>query len=160
VFEVAYAAGLRRKLGLLTAEADDLALGQDLLERMAEQGADFSLTFRGVVAAATGDDVVRKQFVDPAAFDEWAAKWRVRLVSEGGDMAAREKLMRSANPAFIPRNHRIEEVIVAAVTKGDYGPFERLLAVLSRPYDDQPENATYAAAPKPEEVVQATFCGT
>jgi serine/tyrosine/threonine adenylyltransferase len=160
VFEVAYAAGLRRKLGLLTAEADDLALGQNLLERMAEQGADFTLVFRGLVAAATGDDAVRAQFTDPSAFDEWAATWRARLVAEGGDPVARAALMRSANPAFIPRNHRIEEVIVAAVNKGDYAPFERLLAVLSKPYDDQPEHVAYADAPKPEEVVQATFCGT
>jgi serine/tyrosine/threonine adenylyltransferase len=160
VFEAAYGAGLRRKLGLLTAEADDLALGQDLLERMAEQGADFSLTFRGLVAAVAGDDAIRGQFTDPTAFDGWAVKWRARLAVEGGDPAARVALMRSANPAFIPRNHRIEEVIVAAVTKGNYAPFERLLAVLSKPYDDQPENAAYAAAPKPEEVVQATFCGT
>jgi serine/tyrosine/threonine adenylyltransferase len=159
-FEVAYAAGLRRKLGLLTAEPDDLALGQDLLERMAEQGADFTIVFRGLVAAASGDNAVRRQFTDPAVFDEWAAKWRARLASEGGDPVARTALMRSANPAFIPRNHRIEEVIVAAVTKGDYAPFERLLAVLSRPYDDQSDNAAYADAPKPDEVVQATFCGT
>jgi serine/tyrosine/threonine adenylyltransferase len=157
VFEAAYAAGLRRKLGLMTAETDDLVLGQDLLQRMAEQGADFTIVFRGLCAAATGDDAVRHQFTDPTAFDEWAASWRGRLASEGGDPAA---LMRSANPAFIPRNHRIEEVIVAAVTKSDFAPFERLLAVLAKPYDDQPENAAFADAPKPEEVMQATFCGT
>jgi serine/tyrosine/threonine adenylyltransferase len=160
-FEAAYAAGLRRKLGLARAEAEDLALGQDLLQRMAEQGADFTLTFRGLCdATGPGDAAVRGQFTDPEVFDTWAATWRQRLASEGGDPADRQALMRWANPAFIPRNHRIEEVITAAVTTGDYSPFERLLSVLSRPYDDQPENAAYAAAPKPDEVVQATFCGT
>ena len=163
VFEAAYVAGLRRKLGLMrddADDADDLALGQDLLQRMAEQSADFTLVFRGLCAATSGEADMRAQFADPNVFDEWAAKWRQRLATDGGDPVARQAMMRSANPAFIPRNHRIEEVIAAAVTTGDYAPFERLLAVLSRPYDDQPENAAYAAAPKPEEVVQATFCGT
>jgi serine/tyrosine/threonine adenylyltransferase len=160
VFEAAYAAGLRRKLGLMQSEPDDLQLGQDLLQRMAEQGADFTIVFRGLSAAAGGSNTVRDQFADPAAFDEWAVTWRARLASEGGDPVARQVLMRSVNPAFIPRNHRIEEVIVAAVSRSDFAPFERLMAVLATPYDDQPDNAAYADAPKPDEVVQATFCGT
>jgi serine/tyrosine/threonine adenylyltransferase len=160
VFEAAYVAGLRRKLGLMQSEPDDLQLGQDLLQRMAEQGADFTIVFRGLSAAAGGSNTVRDQFADPAVFDEWAVIWRARLVSEGGDPVARQVLMRSVNPAFIPRNHRIEEVIVAAVSRSDFAPFERLMAVLATPYDDQPDNAAYADAPKPNEVVQATFCGT
>jgi serine/tyrosine/threonine adenylyltransferase len=160
VFEAAYVAGLRRRLGLLTAAPDDLALGQDLLERMAGNGADFTITFRGLCSALTGDHAVRAQFADPASFDEWAVNWRARLAVEEGDATQRAATMRLANPAFIPRNHRIEEVIVAAVTKGDFAPFERLIAVLAKPYDDQPEFAAYTAAPQPDEVVQATFCGT
>jgi uncharacterized protein YdiU (UPF0061 family) len=68
--------------------------------------------------------------------------------------------MRLANPAFIPRNHRVEEMIQAAVQRSDFQPFERLLAVLARPYDDQPEHAELSEPPLPEERVQATFCGT
>ena len=67
--------------------------------------------------------------------------------------------MRAANPAFIPRNHLVEEVIQAGL-KGDFAPFERLMAVLSKPYDDQPDAARYGEPPKPEEVVHQTFCGT
>jgi uncharacterized protein YdiU (UPF0061 family) len=68
--------------------------------------------------------------------------------------------MRQANPAFIPRNHRVEQVIEAAVRLRDFGPFERLADVLSRPYDDQPEHAELAAAPDPDQGVYRTFCGT
>ena len=68
--------------------------------------------------------------------------------------------MRGANPAFIPRNHLVEEVIAAAVNEADFAPFETLLAVTARPYDDQPEHARYAAPPKPEQIVHQTFCGT
>jgi uncharacterized protein YdiU (UPF0061 family) len=67
--------------------------------------------------------------------------------------------MRLANPAFIPRNHRVEEAIVAA-TGGDLRPFETLLRVLARPYDEQPEDRQLAEPPRPEERVEQTFCGT
>jgi uncharacterized protein YdiU (UPF0061 family) len=67
--------------------------------------------------------------------------------------------MRQANPVFIPRNHRIQEVITAAYD-GDFEPFHRLHAVLGEPYREQPLNAAYESPPRPEEEVQATFCGT
>ena len=67
--------------------------------------------------------------------------------------------MRSANPAFIPRNHRIEEMIAAA-TSGDFGPFHRLVRVLARPYDDQPSDAELAAPPGADQWSYRTFCGT
>ena len=68
--------------------------------------------------------------------------------------------MRRTNPRYIPRNHRVEAAIDAAVERADLAPFERLLAVLAAPFDEQPENASYAAAPRPDEVVHQTFCGT
>jgi serine/tyrosine/threonine adenylyltransferase len=162
-FMAAYTAGFRRKLGLFTAGDDDLALGQDLLARMAKGGADFTLTFRHLCAASKGEDdrdAVRRQFSDPALFDEWAVGWRERMEAEGSDPALRLGYMRAANPAFVPRNHLVEEVIQAALQRRDFKPFEQLLGVLAKPFDDQPEHARYALPPEPEQVVQQTFCGT
>ncbi len=68
--------------------------------------------------------------------------------------------MRAVNPAFIPRNHRVEAVIEAAVNRDDYAPFEELLTVLSKPYEDQPAYAAYAEPPQPDQRVLQTFCGT
>ena len=68
--------------------------------------------------------------------------------------------MRQANPAFIPRNHRVEEVIRAAEDDNDMAPFEKLLRVLARPYDEQLGSERYATPPQPGEVVEQTFCGT
>ena len=68
--------------------------------------------------------------------------------------------MRSVNPAFIPRNHRVEAVIEAAIRRNDFAPFEELLTVLSRPYDDQPPLNFYADPPEPHQQVLQTFCGT
>ncbi len=74
--------------------------------------------------------------------------------------AERQAAMRAVNPAFIPRNHRVEAVIAAAVNNDDYAPFEELLTVLSKPYEDQPAFAAYAEPPLPEQRVLQTFCGT
>ena len=162
-FETAYAAGLGRKIGLVERRSDDLSLAQDLLERMASNGADFTLTFRRLCDAAANSDAdvaVRSLFADAHAFDDWAARWRQRIAEEGGDASERQVAMRAANPAFIPRNHLVEEAISAAVSKGDFSLFETLLDVLARPYEDQPTFGRYAEPPRPEQVVHQTFCGT
>jgi protein adenylyltransferase len=160
-FSGAYQAGLRRKIGLFTERDGDEALVQDLLDAMAKNQADFTLTFRRLSDAA-GDpagDKVREQFTDPAAYDEWAARWRQRTADEPQSTAERQAAMRTVNPAFIPRNHRVEAVIQAAVNN-DYAPFEELLTVLSKPFDDRPAYAAYADPPLPEQRVLQTFCGT
>ena len=162
-FESAYTVGLGRKIGLMERRPDDLSLAQDLLERMARNGADFTLTFRRLCDAAANSDAdvaVRSLFADAHAFDDWAARWRQRLAEEGGEASDRQAAMRTANPAFIPRNHLVEEAIFAAVSKVDFSPFENLLTVLSRPYEDQPTLGRYAEPPRPEQVVHQTFCGT
>ena len=105
--------GLRRKLGLFQEEEGDIALAQDLLDRMARNGADFALTFRRLADAQAGNSGhagVRRLFSDPTPFDEWASRWRKRLAREGGITSEqRSAAMRAANPAFIPRNHLVEE---------------------------------------------------
>jgi uncharacterized protein YdiU (UPF0061 family) len=161
--EAAYEEGLRRKLGLFTGREGDAALARDLLKAMAENRADFTLTFRRLSDAAAdpaGDEAVRRLFADPSAYDGWAARWRERLGQESPDGATRRAAMCAVNPAFIPRNHRVEAVIEAAVERSDFAPFDELLTVLSKPYEDQPAFARYADPPAPHERVCQTFCGT
>jgi uncharacterized protein YdiU (UPF0061 family) len=155
LYEAEWLARFGAKIGLAAPTAADLPLIERLLGIMAEAGADFTNTFRGLIGAAAGDGAARAGFADPAAFDAWAGDWRARIAAEA-DPAA---VMRAANPAFIPRNHRIEQAIAAAVA-GDLAPFRRLSAVLARPFDDQPGAADLRLPPAPDEVVQATFCGT
>src|SRR6266536_3433955 len=161
-FTAAYQAGLRQKIGLFTARDGDEALVQDLLDAMAKNQADFTLIFRRLsdVARDPGDsEPVRELFIDPTAFDPWMARWRERIAKEPQSASERQSAMRNVNPAFIPRNHRVEAVIQAAVGD-DFAPFEELLTVLSKPYDDQPEFAAYADPPEPDQRVHQTFCGT
>ena len=94
------------------------------------------------------------------SFDDWAVRWRHRLAEEGIEVNARRVAMRAANPAFIPRNHQVEEAISAAVNVGYFQPFESLLTVLSMPYEDQPAFGRYVDPPRPDQVVHQTFCGT
>jgi serine/tyrosine/threonine adenylyltransferase len=162
-FEAAYAAGLYRKLGVLRPRADDLALAQDLLERMTRNAADFTLTFRTLCDAAGSPDAdaeLRGLFKDPDDYDEWTARWRDRLAGDAGDAGERRAVMRSANPALIPRNHRVEEAIAAAVQSGDFGPFESLTRALGNPFEDRSEFRHFAQPPRPDQIVHRTFCGT
>jgi len=162
-FSATYQAGLRAKIGLFTQRDGDEALVQDLLDAMAKNQADFTLTFRHLADAARGadgDENARAQFTDPAVFTEWAARWRQRLAGEPQSPTERYAAMRAVNPAFIPRNHRVEAVIQAAVNDDNYAPFEELLTVLTKPFEDQPEYAGYADPPQPEQRVTRTFCGT
>lgn len=164
-FRHAYVAGLGRKIGLLEQRPGDGALAEDLLRRMAEGGADYTLTFRRLADAAANADAaadasVRSLFADPAAYDSWAIGWRQRMIAEGGPSPARQAAMRAINPLYIPRNHLVEAAIRAAVERDDLGPFETLLEVTSRPFEEQAGRAPYALPPRPEEVVTETFCGT
>jgi uncharacterized protein YdiU (UPF0061 family) len=160
-FSAAYQAGLRKKVGLFTERDGDEALIQDLLDAMAKNQADFTLTFRKLGDAAVDDGAdVRAQFMEPAAFDEWAGRWRARIALEQQGPAERQAAMHAVNPLFIPRNHRVEAVIQAAVNDDDYAPFEELVKVLTKPFEDQPDYAAYADPPLPDQRVLQTFCGT
>jgi len=171
VFEAAHLAVLRAKLGLGAREheddkEDDRAMAEDLLERLASNKVDYTLFFRRLCASAEdpgADAQTAALFANEGAFFDWAERWRERLSRENVEPNARAAAMRRVNPAFIPRNHRVEEIIRAAVAHGDYAPFEALLDVVTRPYDDRadrPELARFAEPPKPEERVLETFCGT
>lgn len=161
-FEAAYLKVLRSKLGLAQNEAGDRELALDLLERMAASEVDYTILFRRLCDAAESakaDSAVAELFDNAGAYHEWAERWRSRLALESTSPSERAGAMRSVNPAFIPRNHRIAEVIEAAIG-GDLSLFERLTTVLERPFEEQPEAADLALPPRKEERVRATFCGT
>ena len=139
-----------RKIGLADATSEDEPMIVSLLDTMAASRADFTNTFR-----ALSDGKPRDEFLDPTAFDAWEKDWRERLEQE----QAPDDVMRAANPVYIPRNHRVEQMIAAAVA-GDMAPFHRLCEVLAEPYRSRSNAADLAHPPEPSEAVQQTFCGT
>jgi uncharacterized protein YdiU (UPF0061 family) len=162
-FRAVYHDGLVRKIGLSSGDGQNLALAQDLLSRMAENEVDFTLGFRRLCDASLGpeaDASLRALFREPGAYDEWAVRWRAGLAEEPSLREARAAAMRRENPAFIPRNHLVEQAIAAAVERRDFGPFEALLDAVTRPFDERSELVRFCTPPKPEERVTRTFCGT
>lgn len=166
-FRAAQLAGLRRKLGFATEQPSDAALAEDLLNRMAANRADFTLTFRRLCDAAAGPDgdgPVRQLFADPGAYDEWAIGWRKRLELEPEFEPGRRAAMLNANPLVIPRNHLVEEALNAAMWQQNFAPFERLLAAVTHPYDVisdlGPDWERFVSPAQPAEQVLQTFCGT
>jgi uncharacterized protein YdiU (UPF0061 family) len=103
---------------------------------------------------------VRTLFADPGAYDAWAKRWRRRLEQEPAEPQERAALMRRSNPAFIPRNHLVEAVIHAAITREDFQPFEELLDVVMHPFEDRLDQERFTRPALPEECVSQTFCGT
>ncbi|WP_456316859.1 protein adenylyltransferase SelO [Teichococcus globiformis] len=155
-FEAAYHTGLRRKIGLATAQEGDMALIQDLLGRMAAERADFTLTFRRLGTEAGP----RTLFRDPSAFDGWAESWRARLAREGVTPDQRRDALNAVNPAFIPRNHKVEAAIAAAVEREDFAPFHEMVDLLATPFTDKPGFNSHAEPAPPGEEIRQTFCGT
>jgi uncharacterized protein YdiU (UPF0061 family) len=164
-FEACWIAGLRRKIGLVTSEEGDSACVGELLDLMQRTGADYTLTFRrlcdaaaATTAAATAEAILGAS--PPIELAQWIGGWRSRLERDPQAPGDRARAMRSVNPAYIPRNHRVEAVLAAATEREDFGPFEEMLQVLSRPYEQQPGRESYLAPPLPSERVLQTFCGT
>jgi uncharacterized protein YdiU (UPF0061 family) len=150
LFPQAMLARMRAKLGLESEREDDNALVDGLLKCMAQDHADFAIAFRRLAQFSTAEDAdnhaVRDLFIDREAFDAWATLYRARLRAENSDDARRALAMNRVNPKFILRNHLAQEAIHGS-QNGDDGEVQRLLKVLSRPYDEQPEHAAYADFP-------------
>ena len=171
LYDTALRRGQRAKLGIAgapPADAQDAAaLADDWLALLHAQRVDFTLAWRRLADAAAGDaSALRALFTDPAPLEAWLARWVARCARDdavgGPGPAARAAAMRRVNPWIIPRNHRVEEALAAASSGDDLAPFERLLAAVRRPFDDEaPEFARYAE-PAPAEVTACyqTFCGT
>lgn len=148
--------GMRAKLGIYNEEKEDEALVDELLRMMQKNGADYTNTFRALTFDTNEDT---KLFGTPE-FAQWKKKWQERLSRQQESKASSHDLMRNSNPAVIPRNHRVEEALDAAVAQGDYSVMERLLNALSRPYSHTPEQDEYTKLPDQENSSYRTFCGT
>jgi uncharacterized protein YdiU (UPF0061 family) len=151
-FKHHWLAGMRKKIGLFTETSEDTALIQSLLEWMQQSKADFTNTFRALSSESSAS-------VSPeTAFQDWHQRWQMRLSQQSQSVSEVANLMHQNNPAFIPRNHKVEEALDAASEHGDLSVMQRLLTVLSKPYDHAQELPEYSQ-PSSSEMYQ-TYCGT
>jgi len=158
-FQAAYGARFGAKIGLAALGEPEAGLMQDLLAMMATDAVDFTQAFtaltRGLAAADFGS--FRALFGHAQEIDVWLEQWRARVGKEPAETAIAR--MRGANPVVIPRNHRVEAALEAAIA-GDIGVFENLLSAIATPFTEARDLADYETPPQPEEIVTATYCGT
>ncbi|MFE8697449.1 YdiU family protein [Cytobacillus sp. FJAT-53684] len=156
LYQSNWLAGMRAKLGIFNEEEQDEALIKDLLEIMEKNQADFTNTFRAITFGRYEETGIN----GTNEFDQWVRQWQARLERQQESKEATKQLMKNSNPAVIPRNHRVEEALDAAVNEGDYSVMERLLDVLSNPYDHSEKQMEYCTPPAPSDRPYRTFCGT
>lgn len=148
--------GMRAKLGIFNREEQDESLINDILHMMKEYREDYTNTFR----ALTLERHEESSFFTKEKFTKWYDQWQSRLKRQKESKEFSVRLMKNSNPAVIPRNHRVEEALDAAVQQGDYRVMEKLLNVLSTPYEYSPEQKDYCTPPPPSNQPYRTFCGT
>ncbi|WP_339187661.1 YdiU family protein [Paenibacillus sp. FSL P2-0121] len=148
--------GMRAKLGIFNEELEDVALIDTLLELMQKYRADYTNTFRSLTLGVTED----ADLFGTPEFKQWNELWQARLSRQQESQSSSQKLMHSSNPAIIPRNHRVEEALEAAVEREDYDVMERLLQALTNPYAYSSEQEEYSALPEESACPYRTFCGT
>jgi serine/tyrosine/threonine adenylyltransferase len=155
LFHQNWYAGMRAKLGLFHEEESDETLINDLLSLMHKYEADFTNTFR----ALTIEKIEDTNLYEKQEFTEWYGYWQARRERQEESNESSRELMRNSNPVVIPRNHKVEEALEAAVEREDYSVLENLLNVLANPYDDTDEQAEYCK-PALSSLPYRTYCGT
>lgn len=159
LFEERHTAKMLEKLGVFDGQqSEDRELIQKWLRYLEAESLDYTLSFREL-AGLVDQDAGAGSFARTETFQDFHQHWQTRLQTQGLEAGTIRERMNQVNPAFIPRNHKIEEVI-AAGRQGDFSPFHDMNQVLRSPFQEQQAFSSYHSAPRPEEVVQATFCGT
>ncbi|HZK24456.1 MAG TPA: YdiU family protein [Oscillospiraceae bacterium] len=155
IYDHLYLAGMREKLGIFNEEEQDQALIDSLLGLMQKHSADYTNTFRALTINAT-----EMEMFAAAEFTTWSQQWQARLARQQENASSVRQLMQASNPAVIPRNHRVEEALSAAVEDEDCAVCKRLVSVLDKPYAYTAEQDEYADPPPPSACPYRTFCGT
>ena len=162
LFLAHYQSFLAEKLGFRDVHAEVNELSLKLLQLMAQENADYTLTFRALtdyLAPADRQPILQTVHKLSAAFTPWIQDWQALLAHHKTDHTQARQLMAEKNPVFIPRNH-IVEIAIQQAMQGDYAFFNRMADVLNTPFTYREEHREFAIAPTPEQEVRQTFCGT
>ncbi|MDR4945699.1 protein adenylyltransferase SelO [Neobacillus cucumis] len=156
LYQSNWLAGMRAKLGIFNVEEQDESLFEELLNSMEKYQSDYTNSFRSLTLEKYEDN----NLFGSSEFTQWKERWQERLGRQKETREQSMQLMRNSNPTVIPRNHRVEEALEAAVTHGDYSVINKLLQVLSNPYAHSTEQEEYCKLPEPSTRPYQTFCGT
>jgi uncharacterized protein YdiU (UPF0061 family) len=148
--------GMRAKLGIFNEEDEDETLVNELLDLMYRYHEDFTNTFRLLTLEKYEETIMG----GTNEFSNWLERYKSRLSRQQENSEESKELMKNSNPSIIPRNHRVEEALNAAVNNGDYSVMERLMEVLSKPYAYTDDQLEYTKLPKEKNTCYKTYCGT
>ena len=150
IFVDEYAAVMRKKLGLEKEDTQDQKLVNNLLNLMTDDKVDHTIFFRRLCDFDSFDtsnnNAIRDIFIQRDVFDLWASSYQERLLKEDNSNEQRAIKMKKANPKYILRNY-MAEVAIQKAEKKDYSEIDRLFKLLQNPFDEQPENESYAGYP-------------
>jgi uncharacterized protein YdiU (UPF0061 family) len=153
--------GARAKIGLTTEDDGDNDLFTELLTTMEQTGVDYTLVFRRLSLAALGDDAsILSLFNHATGIKSWTRRWHTRLKNEPLSQDERARKMNLINPIYIPRNHKVEEALTAAVEQEDMALFYALLELLKQPFEEVAGNEAFVSPAPPNTIPYKTFCGT
>ena len=159
LFERLLTSKIRKKLGILDKEQPgDKDLVHKWLRYLEGQKLDFTLSFRNLTGLINEDEI-DQYFEKNQLFQDFYQPWKKRIQDQEAVPGEIVEQMNRVNPVFIPRNHKIEQVIASAL-ENDFSLFHEMYEALKTPYEEQERFSAYKSAPTSEQVVQATFCGT
>ena len=140
---------MKKKLGLITDEADDVILIQELLDTMEKNNLDYTNTFRDLMNDKINNETLKN----------FHAKWKIRIDKQNRSHEEVLTLMRNVNPVVIPRNHKVEESLKEA-HKGNLVSLNNLLNALKDPYTERSDLTLYQQPAPETDKKYKTFCGT
>ena len=155
--------GMYKKIGLLENGPDDFSLLEELLRLMKENESDYTLTFRYLSKILDNDNDnsdFTNQFKNDNRIVSWITQWKERVKRQKKSLETIKDSMLKVNPAYIPRNHRIEQAIYEATKDNNFSEMETLILLLKNPYTDQKNNIKYMNPPNQRKNDYQTFCGT
>lgn len=168
-YHYSYLKGMRAKLGIMNEEPEDEVLIQELLGMMQKYRTDYTNTFRALTydkplnsanSCKSQTNQVDSTLFQSLEFESWYKRWQERLDRQQESKISSDQTMKKSNPVVIPRNHRVEEALEAAVKHGDLSVMKKLLNVLLTPFQYTPQQDEYIAPPMQSAKPYRTFCGT
>ena len=141
---------IHQKLGLVTKYPEDSKLIDTLFSIMQQSRVDFTLFFRRLsnleIDNFETNETIRDLFIDRVAFDDWSVQYRKRLKLENSEDSSRKVAMNKVNPKYILRNY-LAQIAIEKSQNDDFSEVNKLLKILESPFDEQPENESYAKLP-------------
>ncbi|WP_454782063.1 protein adenylyltransferase SelO [Legionella sp. WA2022007384] len=154
---------IREKLGFFDEEIQAVELIKKFFGLLQQYKPDFTNTFR-LMSQAIDCERYQNNLIETLgnqpASEQWVNDWLSCIKQQKIKSSELKTKMNRVNPAYIPRNHLVENAIRDFIEHNDSTLMDNLLSVLKNPYHQQEGTEHLQCLPLPHERVYQTFCGT